>query len=207
MYYTKKENYIKMYLIERHIFMKTLISRFRWIGIILGVLLILAGGTVMGISIAIACGAIDGNIITIILSITAAVLFFIVGAIYLAAGLTTSLSNFFDQSFLFGSLCIAFGVVLLLERNEVANIVIYLISIALICIGGIYLIRAVQYIVYKYDTLKVVLAFIIATIAIVFGILALVLKDKLFIGINIAIGALIIAAGVVQIIATAKGKY
>ena len=187
--------------------MRTLISRFKWIGIALGILLILAGLTVSGISIAIAAGAIDGSIITVILSIAGAVLFFILGAIYLAAGLSSSLSNFFEPAFVLGAFCIAAGVVLLLERNEVANIIIYLLAVALIAMGGVYLIRGVQYIVYKLDTMKIVLAFIIATLAILLGILALCLKDKIFIGINIGVGLLIVAAGVIQIIAVAKGKY
>ena len=187
--------------------MRTLISRFKWIGIALGILLILAGLTVSGISIAIAAGAIDGSIITIILSIAAAVLLFILGAIYLAAGLASSLSSFFDPAFVLGAFCIAAGVVLLLERNEVANIIIYLIAVALIAIGGVYLIRGVQYIIYKVDKFKIILAFIIATLAILFGILALCLKDQLFIAINIGVGLLIVAAGIIQIIAVVKGKY
>ena len=187
--------------------MRTLISRFKWIGFALGILLILAGLTVSGISIAIAAGAIDGSIITIILSVAGAVLFFILGAIYLAAGLASSLSHFFESSFILGAFCIAAGVVLLLERNEVANIIIYLLAVALIAIGAVYLIRGIQYIIYKQETIRIVLAFVIATLAILFGVLALCLKDKLFIGINIGVGALIVAVGILQIIATAKGKY
>lgn len=187
--------------------MRTLISRFKWIGIALGILLILAGLSVAGISIAIAAGAIDGSIITIILSVVAAVLFFIVGAIYLAAGLSSALSNFFDSSFVLGALCIASGVVLLLERNEVANIIIYLIAVGLIAIGSIYLIRGVQYIIYKHDKIRIVMAFVIAGISILLGILALCLKDKLFIGINIGVGLIIVVIGIIQIVATVKGKY
>ena len=180
--------------------MRLLITRFKWIGVVLGVLLIIAGGIIVGMSIAKAAGAIkEDNVIPLMLSVVAAILCFIVGAIYITVGLTTPLTTFFDPSFVLGSIAIAAGVVLLIERAVIADIIIYLISIVLIVIGGIYLVRGIFYIVNKIQVKLVVFAFIIATLAIAAGIISITLKDKLFIGINIIIGVVVIIAGILQI--------
>lgn len=180
--------------------MRLLITRFKWIGVVLGVLLILAGGTIIGCSIAKAAGAIkEDDVIPMVLSVVAAVLCFIIGAIYITVGLTTPLSTFFDPSFILGSISIAGGVVLLMQRAVVSDVIIYLIAISIIAIGAIYLIRGIIYAVSKYKVTTIVLAFVIATFAITAGILTICLKNNLFIVINIIIGTVVIAAGILQI--------
>ena len=186
--------------------MKLLIDRFRWVGIVLGIMLILAGATVIAISIAIATGAMKGDSLTIVLSITAAVICFLLGAIYLGIGLSTPLSKFFDSSFVLAAVCIAAGAVLLIVRDQVPTLLTYLIAVALIAFGGIYLIRAILYCVYKGGLVKIIGGFVIATLTIAAGILALIFKDKLYIAINIVIGVIAMAVGIVVIILTTKKK-
>lgn len=186
--------------------MKNIIIRFRWVGILLGILLIAAGIVVVAMSIYDLIN--EKNIATNVLAITAASICFIIGAAFIVAGILIPLSNFFDSSFAFGAISIAAGVVLLvfLGKDIIPEIIIYLVAVALIAFGAIYLVRGILMIVNKLPVIKIVLAFVIATIGIAAGIVSIVMREKILYVVYIIIGLLVITAGTIELITLLKNK-
>ena len=178
--------------------MLDLFRKYKWLGIVFGALLIVAGILIVVFSI------VNKDSVTNILAIIVAVVCFLLGALYIVIGITISLNNFFDSSFVVGAFLVAVGVLLLIEKSIVSEILVYTVSVALITFGTIYLIRAILYIVNKIKVSYIVVAFIIAALAITFGILALCFKGELLMVLYIIIGVLIAISGVLQIVVTVR---
>ena len=180
--------------------MSNLFRKYKWLGIVFGVLLVIAGVLIIIFSIT------NKDKVSDILAIIVAVVCFVLGAIYIAIGVMISLNNFFDSSFIYGAFLIAIGVLLLIERSIVSEILVYTTSVALITFGAIYLIRAILYIANKMKILYIIIALLIAALAITFGILALCYKGQLLIVLYIVMGAIISVAGVIEIIYSIRTK-
>ena len=178
--------------------MNNLFQRYKWAGILLGVLLLIAGIAT------IVLGIVSPGQINLILSIIVAVILFIIGALYIIAGCMLPLNNFFSTIFLYGALAIAIGVVLLINTGIVPSIMVYTLSIVLIALGAIYLCRAIIGIVHHAKVMWIVLCFILAVLGITAGVLSLVYNGQVLTIIYIAVGAVLAAAGIAQIIYSAR---
>lgn len=178
--------------------MKELFIRHKWIGVILGILLVIAGVAT------IVFAAIDSNTVDEALSIIIAVTLFIVGLFYLIAGTLESLSHFYSSSFVYGGVYIALGVILLVNTAIVPQVMAYTLSIVMIAIGTIYLIRGILCIVNKMDKLIIITSLSIAPIAITLGILSLIFQSVLVVVIYVVCGIIITTAGVVETIIAIK---
>ena len=166
-----------------------LINRYHWLGIIIGVLLIIAGGLIITFSI------INIENVNLALSIVVASVSFIIGAIYITAGILSPLTKMFDVTFLVGAFAIAIGVILLMNVDIVPTIITYTIAVSLIALGAIYLIRGIISIVNKCKVPTIVVCFVVAVIALTLGILAIVFNTKLLIAIYIAAGVILVGVG------------
>ena len=178
--------------------MNNLFQRYKWMGILLGVLLIIAGIAT------IVFGIINQSQVGLILSIIIAVILFIIGGLYLIAGCMVPLSNFFTALFLYGAIAIAIGVVLLINTSIVPLVMVYTLSIVLLALGVVYLIRAIMGIVYKSSPAWITFCFIFAVLGITLGVLSLIFKENVLMIIYIVIGSVLVISGIAQIAVTAK---
>ena len=180
--------------------MKNLITRYKWVGVLFGSLLIVAGVLIIIFSLV----KIDD--LNLALSIVVATLFFIIGAVYITAGLASPLSKYFDPSYVLGAIAIALGVVMLVERTIVPKFIVYIISISLISFGVVYLIRGILLAINKMRVTDIVLTFIIAALSLTVGILCLCFQGQIVVAIYITGGAILVAAGIAAIIYTVRKK-
>ena len=175
-------------------------ARYKWMGIILGVLLIAAGIAIVVV------GIIKPSNLDLLLSVIAATMFFVVGTICLVGGCLVKLTSFFNIYIVLGGLAIAIGVVLLVYRNATPMILLYTTAVTLIALGATYVVRAILYISNKMKPIYIVISFVIAVVAITAGILALVYQGRALQVIYILFGLFVVAIGGYELAITLKGS-
>lgn len=181
--------------------MNNLFQRYKWMGILLGVLLILAGTGIILLNI-----FVPGKV-NMILSITVAVICFIIGLIYIIAGVLLPLSEFYSSLYLYGAFAISVGIILLIHMDLASEVLIYTIAVILLTLAVVYIVRGILYVTHKMKALQFVLCFIIGGVCLVLGILALIFKGQMLQFIYILAGVFFLLTGVIQLIsATSKGK-
>ena len=181
--------------------MNNLFQRYKWMGILLGVLLILAGVGVILLSI------FAKDKVDMILSITVAVICFIIGLIYIIAGVMLPLSEFYSSLYLYGAFAISVGIILLIHMSLASEILIYTIAVILLTLAVVYIVRGVLYVSHKMKTIQFVLCFIIGGVCLVLGILTLIFKNQMMQVVYILAGVFFLLTGILQLIsATSKGK-
>ena len=178
--------------------MNNLIKKYVWSGILLGVLLILAGVCTILFSF------ISKDQVNIALSIVTAVILFIVGFFYVVAGCMETLNHFFSSIFLYGSVYIAIGVILLLNSTIVPTVLSYALIIILLTLGVIYLARGTIGVINRMVAKWCILCYLFGVLGVALGVLAIIFIEYLITPIYITVGALIVLAGIYQIINTRR---
>ena len=178
--------------------MNDLFKRYKWAGILLGVLLVAAG------VLTIVFAFVGKDNLNFLLSLVIAITLFVVGASYLVAGCMASLNNFYTSLFLYGGVAIAIGVILLVNNSIAPSVMTYTLSILLLTFGAVYLVRAILYIVAKSETKIIIFALCLAIACIALGIISLVFKGTMLTFIYVVFGVLLLGAGVIQVIAVTK---
>lgn len=176
--------------------MKTLLSRWSWVKIVEGILLILLG-LLVGI-----LGGIDRDNMTQALSIVIAVFLFIDGGITLFAIIVDPKKNF-SLSIIFGALFIAIGAVLCTDvgQQSVQNILAIFVAVILLTCGGSYLIKSIVHIYFKAALGWIILDMVIAVAGIGLGVACLIYRDAEAINIiYIILGTSITVLGIFDII-------
>ena len=175
-------------------------SKYKWMGVLLGALLIAAGIAIVVV------GIVKPSNLDLLLSIIAAIIFFISGAICLVSGCLIKLTNFFNIYIVLGGISIAIGVVLLIYRSATPMILLYTTAVVLIAVGATYIVRAILYISNKMKPIYIVISFVIAVVAITAGILALVYQGNALQVIYILFGLFVAAIGIVELVSALKGN-
>ena len=120
----------------------------------------------------------------------------VVGVLHIVASFVADTKAFFKGALILGSIAIAMGVVLFIEPYLIAGFLIYFVAVFALALGTVLLIKAILAIVFKYKGLWIFLYFLMATLAITFGILALVYQGRFTQIIYCATGAFLIALGI-----------
>ena len=170
----------------------------KWLLIVYGVLLIAVGVTTLILAIT------NIDVADSALSIAAAVALFIYGIINIAMSLIARTNRFFTTSLFMGSLAIAFGVVLCIDRLLLGSIIVYLVGILLLALALICLIKAILFLAYKYKVSWIVFHFIFAALGIAGGVLILCFRAESKMVLYAAIGSIIILSGLLEIIYTIR---
>jgi len=165
-----------------------------WLLIIYGVLLIAIGVVTVVLSIT------NIDWVDSALSIAFAVGLFIVGALNIATSLITNTDRFFTVPLLLGSICIAFGVVLCINRDLLGSFIIYLLGTLLLALALVFLIKGILFIVYKQKVTWIICEFVLAALCIAGGILVLCFRNESKLVFYIIIGSIITLVGIITII-------
>ena len=174
------------------------IKNYKWMPIVYGVLLMVVGILTMIFAIS------DSNIVDQVISISLAGGLFLIGLLNIALSLIAHSHEFFTSSILVGALSIAFGIVLLVNRQLIAEFIIYLLGSFLIGLGAVCLIKAILFISYKEHMSWTITHFVIAAIAIGLGITVLCFNRESKQILYSFIGAVIALTGLIEIIIVAK---
>lgn len=175
--------------------MAKIVLKDKWMKILLGAILIIAG------LIIVIFGIVQPGVISMTLSIVFAVSLFFIGALYLYNGLSkTANANVIDLTYIIAAIAISLGVVLLVNTNLIANILVYIVSISVLTIGSALLIRGIVLCARKSTASNCVLAIIVGVVLIVLGVLALIFQSQITQVIYISSGVLLLIVGILQIV-------
>lgn len=176
--------------------MKSLFSKYVWLQLILSILLLFGGAVIIAF-------AINNNtdVLENALNIVVAVILFLFGLFAILTAFVFETKKYITASLLYGSASIALGVFLCTKQLMLLDYIIYLIAIFLIVVGAIQLFKAILLTVKKQkDQLAlIIITYVLAVLFIAAGILAIVFRDNLKTGLNIAasiiVGVLLLVAG------------
>jgi hypothetical protein len=172
--------------------MKSLFSKYIWLKLILAVLLLFGGALIIVFAV---LG--KANILQSGLNIIAAVILFLFGLFAIIATFAFEVDKVFTNGLLYGSACIALGVFLCLEKIVLLEYLVWLLAIFFIVVGGVEIIKGVILLIKKYKPIvAIVVTFIVGTVFVVGGILAIIFNADIRIVFCIIAGALLFLAGV-----------
>ena len=170
------------------------LKKHTWLNIVYGVLLIVVGALTLTFAI------VNIDVVDQVISISLAISLFIAGILNIASSLIAHTDEYFTTSLLVGSIAIAFGVVLLVNRTLIGSFIVFLLGTLLLALGAVYLIKAIIFIIAKQKVPGIVALFVIAAIAIALGIMVLCFKDESKLVIYSFVGASIVLMGVVELV-------
>ena len=172
--------------------MKSLFSKYIWLKLILAVLLLFGGALIIVFAV---LG--KANVLQSGLNIIAAVILFLFGLFAIIATFAFEVDKVFTNGLLYGSACIALGVFLCLEKIVLLEYLVWLLAIFFIVVGGVEIIKGVILLIKKYKPIvAIVVTFIVGTVFVVGGILAIIFNADIRIVFCIIAGALLFLAGV-----------
>ena len=153
--------------------MKSLFSKYIWLQLILAILLLFGGALIVIFTI------IDNvNFLESGLNIVSAVILFLFGLFSIVASFAFEQGKIFTNGLFYGSACIALGVFLCTKELILLNYLVYLLAIFFIVIGAVELINGIILVVKKSKVFAIVMTFIVATLLIAGGILAIIFREN-----------------------------
>ena len=181
--------------------MKTLLSRWAWVRIVEGVLLMIVG-LLTGI-----LGGIKPNELSTALGIVIAVFLFIDGGLTLFANIVDT-KKIFSLDAILGAVFIALGVILCMPEgiNSIKAILAIFVAVLLLAAGANYLIKAIYSIKSKQIAGGwITLFFIVSLVSLTLGVLCLIYREQQTLNvIYIVLGTTITIAGLFDIIVAVR---
>lgn len=180
--------------------MKNIVFKNRWVQIVFGALLLVAGVLTFVFAI------LNNKDLTTAISIIVAVCSFILGIIYIASSFISEAKVLFPGSLLFGSFCIAIGVLLCVNTQLLGAIIVNLVGALMLAYGLVCAIKATIYLIMKKKSKEnvkvffIVLFYVIAAALLTLGILTFIYNNDASIVIYAVVGLAIAAYGIYHII-------
>lgn len=179
--------------------MNALFLKHKWLQIIYGALLLVAGILIIVMSIN------QPASITIWISVIFAIGLFIFGACSIMAGVFTLEKKFFNSLFIVGSLSIAFGVVLCTlaagkDTDLMGNLIKVFFSVMLLAMGAVECGEAAAMIYFKRSKFAIAIFFVLGALFITAGVLTLIFWDNIIKVVYAILGGLIALLGLFEMV-------
>lgn len=179
--------------------MNALFLKHKWLQIIYGTLLLIAGILIIVMSIN------QPESITIWISVIFAIGLFIFGACSIMAGVFTLEKKFFNSLFIVGSLSIAFGVVLCTlaagkDTDLMGNLIKVFFSVMLLAMGAVECGEAAAMIYFKRSKFAIAIFFVLGALFIAAGVLTLIFWDNIIKVVYAILGGLIALLGLFEMV-------
>ena len=179
--------------------MNALFLKHKWLQIIYGALLLVAGILIIVMSIN------QPESITIWISVIFAIGLFIFGACSIMAGVFTLEKKFFNSLFIVGSLSIAFGVVLCTlaagkDTDLMGNLIKVFFSVMLLAMGAVECGEAAAMIYFKRSKFAIAIFFVLGALFITAGVLTLIFWDNIIKVVYAILGGLIALLGLFEMV-------
>ena len=120
----------------------------------------------------------------------------VVGVLHIVTSFIDDTKAFFKGALILGSIAIAIGVVLFIIPWIIPEFLIYLVAVLALALGVVLITKGVLAIIFKYKVSWIIIYFVLASLAIVFGILALVYRIEFTQIIYCVTGAVLLALGI-----------
>ena len=179
--------------------MNTLFAKHKWLQIIYGALLLVAGILIIVMSIN------NPENITIWISVIFAIGLFIFGACSIMAGVFSLEKKFFNSLFIVGSLSIAFGVVLCTlaagkDTDLMGNLIKVFFSVMLLAMGAVECGEAAAMIYFKRSKFAIAIFFILGALFIAAGVLTLIFWENIIKVVYAILGGVIAVIGLFEVV-------
>ena len=136
----------------------------------------------------------DAGIKVVSYSIASALL--LVGLLHIITSFINDTKAFFKGALILGSIAIAIGVVLFIVPWIIPEFLIYFVAVLALALGAVLITKAVLAIIFKYKVSWIIVYFVLAAVAITFGILSLVYRMTFTQIIYCATGAVLLGLGI-----------
>ena len=173
--------------------MKTLFMKHKWMQLIYGVLLAVAGVLIIVFAVN------DPDNVSTWLSIVTSIALFIYSAALLFTGVFSLKKEFFDIAFLFAVIFVSIGVVLLCNDKMIGSFITIFVATLLTAMGVVEIGEATAMIFFKRPVFFVVLFYILGAAFITLGVLAFAFQEKVQQIIYVGIGILVCLAALLEI--------
>ena len=174
--------------------MKTLFAKHKWMQIVYGVLLLVAGILIIVFAFN------DKDNISKWLSIVAAITLFVYSAALLFTGIFSLKDKYFDMSFVFAVIFIAIGVVLLSNTTIMGQFITVFVSTLFIALGVIEIGEATAMIFFKRPIPSIIIFYVLGVVFLTLGILAISFKEEVEQIIYIGVGGIACVVAVIQLV-------
>ena len=179
--------------------MNTLFAKHKWLQIIYGALLLVAGILIIVMSIN------NPENITIWISVIFAIGLFIFGACSIMAGVFSLEKKFFNSLFIVGSLSVAFGVVLCTlaagkDTDLMGNLIKVFFSVMLLAMGAVECGEAAAMIYFKRSKFAIAIFFILGALFIAAGVLTLIFWENIIKVVYAILGGVIAVIGLFEVV-------
>lgn len=173
--------------------MKKIIEKFKWLQLILGLVLV-----ALGVLTIVITANVDGDYEKTIFIVWASVLFFIAFVIILF-----DLISFNDKpefsSLILAGICIGVGIFVLINKDFISQVITTLLPYILISIGGVLLLKTIVLAIRRVAFQSWLLPFILSVVFLTAGIVFICVKDLKQV-IYYVVGTLFIVLGAIEIV-------
>jgi len=181
--------------------MNSLFNKHRWMQVMWGILLFVAGTITIIFTATSEEGA---DSVGLVLSICLAVVLFSYGLTILFTSFLEMKDKMFKAELVFGSIILAFAVVFCLKFEKVKDLIVLFAAINLLCFGVVFAVRAILCFTQKIRPVWRVFCIIFATVFIACGVLAIVFENDCLKICYFVIGALLVFTGITETILAIK---
>ncbi len=173
--------------------MKTLFAKHKWMQLIYGALLLVAGVLVIVFSFK------DKDNISMWLSIITSISLFIYAAALLFTGVFSLKEKYFDIAFLYSVVFIAIGVVLLCNQEMIGKFITIFVATLITAMGVVEIGEATSMVFFKRPVFFIVLFYILGAAFIALGVLAFCFQEQVQQIVYIGIGVLLCLTAVLEL--------
>ena len=173
--------------------MKTLFAKYKWMQLIYGLLLLVAGVLIIVAAIK------DKTQVSEWLSVIVAVGLFIYSAALLFTGVFSLKKKYFDITFIYAVLFVSVGVCLLCNRDLIDSFITIFVATLITAMGVVEIGEATSMIFFKRPVFFVVLFYILGAALITLGVLAFCFKDNVSQIIYVGVGVIMCLTALLQI--------
>ena len=181
--------------------MNSLFSRHRWMQVMWGILLFVAGTITIVFTATSEEGA---DAVGLALSISLAVVLFAYGLTILFTTFLEMKNKMFKVELIFGAIIVAVAMVFVLKFDIVKNLIVLFAAINLLSFGIVFVVRAILCFTQKIRPVWRIFCIIFGVAFIACGVLAIIFEDKCLEICYFVIGALLIIAAIGQIVLAIK---
>ena len=181
--------------------MKTLFAKHKWMQLIYGALLLVAGILVIVFAIN------DKENISKWLSIVVAITLFIYSAALMFSGVFSLKKSYFDVAFIYTVVFISIGVVLLCNTDMIGKFITVFVATMLTALGVVEIGEATSMIFFKRPVFFIVLFYLLGAAFITLGVLAFCFQENVEQIVYVIIGILLCLTAVLELILGARGLF
>lgn len=179
--------------------MNSLFNKHRWMQVMWGILLLVAGAITI-----IYTFANEGANVSLVLSISIAIVLFAYGFTIVFSSFLELKDGFFKYEIIIGAFIIAVGIVFVMNIDLLTDIIVSLIAASLLTFGAAFIARSVMAFAKKMKVWWLGLCVAFAVLFVAAGVLCLIFKDKVVDACYLVLGGILVVVGCIEIYITIK---